>query len=108
MLCVTHLPQVAAQADQQLRVSKHVAAGTTRTRIEALDDAARVEELARMLGGATITARTRDHALRDAGGGRAPARGGHRLTPGAAGGTGTPPAHAAAVQGQRVIGDLEA
>jgi DNA repair protein RecN (Recombination protein N) len=63
VLCVTHLPQVAAQADRQLRVSKHVAAGTTHTRIEALDDATRVEELARMLGGATITARTRDHAL---------------------------------------------
>jgi DNA repair protein RecN (Recombination protein N) len=63
VLCVTHLPQVAAQADRQLRVSKVVAGGSTHTRIEALDEAARVEELARMLGGATITARTRDHAL---------------------------------------------
>jgi DNA repair protein RecN (Recombination protein N) len=62
VLCVTHLPQVAAQADQQLRVSKQASGGTTRTRIEALDEAARVEELSRMLGGATITERTRLHA----------------------------------------------
>jgi DNA repair protein RecN (Recombination protein N) len=62
VLCVTHLPQVASQADHQLRVSKLVAAGKTRTRIDALDDAARVEELARMLGGTQITARTREHA----------------------------------------------
>jgi DNA repair protein RecN (Recombination protein N) len=62
VLCVTHLPQVASQADHQLRVSKLVAAGTTRTRLEVLDDDARIEELARMLGGAQITARTREHA----------------------------------------------
>ena len=86
VLCVTHLPQVAAQADRQLRVSKHVVAGTTHTRIEALDDAARVEELARMLGGATITSRTRDHALEMLAAARAP---GGPATP-AAGGKGTP------------------
>ncbi|HET7203450.1 MAG TPA: DNA repair protein RecN [Steroidobacteraceae bacterium] len=62
VLCVTHLPQVASQSDHQLRVSKQVTGGTTRTRIEALDDDARVEELARMLGGAHITSRTREHA----------------------------------------------
>lgn len=62
MLCVTHLPQVASQSDHQLRVSKHVADGKTRTRIEVLDDADRAEELARMLGGTTITDRTREHA----------------------------------------------
>jgi DNA repair protein RecN (Recombination protein N) len=62
VLCVTHLPQVASQADHQLRVSKQTAGGQTRTRIEALDEAARVEELARMLGGATLTERTREHA----------------------------------------------
>ncbi len=62
VLCVTHLPQVASQADHQLRVSKHVADGKTRTRIEVLDDADRTEELARMLGGTTITDRTREHA----------------------------------------------
>ncbi len=62
VLCVTHLPQVAAQSDHQLRVSKHTGAGTTHTRIEPLDPAGRVEEIARMLGGTTITARTREHA----------------------------------------------
>jgi len=62
VLCVTHLPQVASQAGRQLRVSKQAARGVTRTRLESLDDESRVEELARMLGGASITDRTRDHA----------------------------------------------
>jgi len=62
VLCVTHLPQVASQSDHQLRVSKHVTSGKTRTQIEVLDEAARIEELARMLGGTTITDRTREHA----------------------------------------------
>ena len=62
VLCVTHLPQVAAQADRQVRVRKSSAAGHTRTSLEPLEEEARVEELARMLGGAQITARTRDHA----------------------------------------------
>jgi DNA repair protein RecN (Recombination protein N) len=62
VLCVTHLPQVASQADHQVRVRKHSAGGTTRTALEPLDDDARVEELARMLGGTEITARTREHA----------------------------------------------
>jgi DNA repair protein RecN (Recombination protein N) len=62
VLCVTHLPQVASQSDHQLRVSKHVVRGKTATRIEILDGAARIEELARMLGGTTITDRTREHA----------------------------------------------
>jgi DNA repair protein RecN (Recombination protein N) len=62
VLCVTHLPQVAAQAEHQWRVTKQVERGTTRTRIETLDDTARVEEIARMLGGTSITERTREHA----------------------------------------------
>ncbi|MGI9246855.1 MAG: DNA repair protein RecN [Steroidobacteraceae bacterium] len=62
VLCVTHLPQVAAQSDHQLRVSKQVVAGSTRTRIEPLDAPARVEEIARMLGGTRITERTLEHA----------------------------------------------
>ena len=51
VLCVTHLPQVAACANSQFLVSKAESRGTTRSSIEALDDAARVEEIARMLGG---------------------------------------------------------
>jgi len=62
VLCVTHLPQVASQADQQLKVSKLSDGKTTRTQIKALTTDERVEEIARMLGGATITAATRAHA----------------------------------------------
>jgi DNA repair protein RecN (Recombination protein N) len=63
VLCVTHLPQVAAQAHHQLRVSKETVDGETHTRIEPLDEESRVEEIARMLGGTEITRRTRDHAI---------------------------------------------
>ncbi|GIX36177.1 MAG: DNA repair protein RecN [Lysobacteraceae bacterium] len=62
VLCVTHLAQVAAQAHYQYRVSKRIVDGLTRTRLEALDDEARIEELARMLGGVEITEATRAHA----------------------------------------------
>lgn len=62
VLCVTHLPQVAAQAHQQLRVRKETMDGQTHTRVEPLAAADRVEEIARMLGGTEITQRTRDHA----------------------------------------------
>jgi DNA repair protein RecN (Recombination protein N) len=62
VLCVTHLPQVASQADHQVRVRKHTAGGSTRTALEPLGGDERVEELARMLGGTQITARTREHA----------------------------------------------
>jgi DNA repair protein RecN (Recombination protein N) len=61
-LCVTHLPQVAAQADHQWSVSKADAGKGVRSRVTVLDDAARVEEIARMLGGLQITATTRRHA----------------------------------------------
>ena len=62
VLCVTHLPQIAALADQHLSVRKQVAKGRTVTLVERLDDDTRVEEVARMLGGETITATARDHA----------------------------------------------
>lgn len=62
VLCVTHLPQVAAQAHWQLRVRKETLDGHTHTRIEPLSASARIDEIARMLGGTEITARTRDHA----------------------------------------------
>ncbi|GAB1232978.1 DNA repair protein RecN [Ferrigenium sp. UT4] len=62
VLCVTHLPQVAAQADQQWRVSKAVEQGVTLSHIQALQGEHRVEEIARMLGGAKITETTRKHA----------------------------------------------
>ena len=62
VLCVTHLPQVASQADQQVRVRKQTSGARTRTMLEPLGQDERVEEIARMLGGAEITARTREHA----------------------------------------------
>ena len=62
VLCVTHLAQVAAQAERQLRVSKRTTGDATQTAVHALAETDRIEEVARMLGGAQITARTRDHA----------------------------------------------
>jgi DNA repair protein RecN (Recombination protein N) len=62
VLCVTHLPQVASQANQHFEVSKQSDGGKTRSRIEALDVSERIEEIARMLGGLEITATTRKHA----------------------------------------------
>jgi DNA repair protein RecN (Recombination protein N) len=62
VLCVTHLPQVAAAADQQWQVSKAVENGVTLSRIAVLDGEHRVEEIARMLGGINITETTRKHA----------------------------------------------
>jgi DNA repair protein RecN (Recombination protein N) len=62
VLCVTHLPQVAAQAHSHLRVHKHSRNGQTFAAIAALDIQARVEEIARMLGGMEITEKTLDHA----------------------------------------------
>jgi DNA repair protein RecN (Recombination protein N) len=62
VMCVTHLPQVASQADRQVRVTKRADRGATTTRLEVLGDEDRVEELARMLGGTSITDRAREHA----------------------------------------------
>lgn len=52
VLCVTHLPQIAAMADHQLLVEKHQEADRTHTTVRTLDHAGRVQELARMIGGA--------------------------------------------------------
>jgi DNA repair protein RecN (Recombination protein N) len=62
VLCVTHLPQVAAKADWQWSIVKESVAGQAISRVEVLADEDRVEELARMLGGVTITETTRQHA----------------------------------------------
>ncbi|WP_338767595.1 DNA repair protein RecN [Massilia sp. METH4] len=63
VLCVTHLPQVASQGNSHFQVAKSTLAnGKTASRIEVLDAKARVEEVARMLGGLEITATTRKHA----------------------------------------------
>ena len=62
VLCITHLPQVAAQADYQYFISKEVQDGRTQTSITQLDDQMRVHEIARMLSGSEITALTMQHA----------------------------------------------
>jgi len=62
VLCVTHLPQVAACGNAHYQVAKEDAKGAVRSRIGALDEAGRVEEIARMLGGIRITDTTRRHA----------------------------------------------
>jgi len=55
VLCITHLPQIAAYADIHFQIDKRVAAHRTSTTVRRLDDNDRVNELARMLGGAAIT-----------------------------------------------------
>ncbi len=62
ILCVTHLPQVAAQGNHHLKVSKSQSADKTVSQVQPLGRSERVEEVARMLGGATITDTTRRHA----------------------------------------------
>ncbi|HKC12070.1 MAG TPA: DNA repair protein RecN [Vicinamibacteria bacterium] len=62
VLCVTHLPQIASLADRHWAVRKRVERGRTLTEVKALSKEDRVEEIARMLGGATITETARDHA----------------------------------------------
>ncbi len=62
VLCVTHLPQVAAKGHQQLRVSKTGDDKSVATSLEILSQEDRVEEIARMLGGLKITDNTRSHA----------------------------------------------
>jgi len=62
VLCVTHLPQVAAQGHNHVRVSKLTDGRTTRITVAPLGPEERVEEIARMLGGVEVTAKARDHA----------------------------------------------
>ena len=62
VLCVTHLPQVAALGHAHFAVRKDASGGAALTRIDRLDDRARIDEIARMLGGIEITTTTRRHA----------------------------------------------
>jgi len=62
VICVTHLPQIAAFADQHLVVEKRESDGRTKTQIRLLDDRARTHEVARMLSGATVTETSLQHA----------------------------------------------
>lgn len=62
VLCITHLPQIAAFADRHFVVQKEQAGGRTRTRVARVEGDARIEELARMAGGERVTDVTRQHA----------------------------------------------
>jgi DNA repair protein RecN (Recombination protein N) len=62
VLCVTHLPQVAAQAHWQWSIAKLRRDGETLSQVRDLDRDGRIEEIARMLGGVVITGTTREHA----------------------------------------------
>jgi len=62
VLCITHLPQIAAFADRHFVVRKEVRGGRTRTRVERVEGDLRVDELARMAGGERVTEVTREHA----------------------------------------------
>ncbi len=62
VLCITHLPQIAARGDAHFRVQKAVRGERTRTEVTPLDAPGRLEEVARMAGGETISEATRRHA----------------------------------------------
>ena len=62
VLAITHLPQVAACGEQHWQVQKNSTENSTVSRISVLDEVARIDEIARMLGGETITTTTREHA----------------------------------------------
>jgi DNA repair protein RecN (Recombination protein N) len=62
VLCITHLPQIAAYGDRQFRIRKEVRDGRTTTEVDRLDRAGREAELARMIGGAEVTATARESA----------------------------------------------
>jgi DNA repair protein RecN (Recombination protein N) len=62
VLCVTHLAPIAAHAAHHLVVDKQVSRALTRTSVRELDDAGRVDEIARMLGGERLTEASRRHA----------------------------------------------
>ena len=62
VLCITHLPQIAAYADAHYAIEKRVEGGRTRTTVSRLNDAARVAEIGRMLGGEMVTDRVRASA----------------------------------------------
>ncbi len=71
VICITHLPQIAKYGRHHYRIAKQVADSRTRTNIEPLDEAERVREMARMLGGVSITETTLAHAeemLKEGGG----------------------------------------
>lgn len=62
VLCITHLPQVAVYADSHYLVVKNIEAGRTQTSLRLLSPDEKIDEIARMLGGITVTGKSREHA----------------------------------------------
>jgi len=62
VLCVTHLAQVASLGNQHLRVAKQSDGASTESQVQTLDGDDRIQEIARMMGGKTLTAQTLAHA----------------------------------------------
>lgn len=62
VLCISHLPQVAAMADTHLFIEKETQDGRTRTRVKKLNDDGKIKEIARMISGVEITDITKEHA----------------------------------------------
>ncbi len=80
VICITHLPQVAALADVHFRVEKHESAGRTRAAVLRLEGEERVEEIARMAGGEVVGEATRRHARELLASGRNPPADSRRQT----------------------------
>lgn len=76
VLCITHLPQIAAQAAIHFRVQKRTLGRRTRTEVALLDPAGRVDEIARMAGGEKVGEATRQHARALLGSGQRRSKGG--------------------------------
>jgi DNA repair protein RecN (Recombination protein N) len=74
VLCITHLPQIAARGATQFAIEKSVRGSRTVTRVDRLDNDGRVEEVARMIGGASVTDQVRSSARELLRGGSAPER----------------------------------
>lgn len=62
ILCITHLPQIAAMADTHFQINKHVQNKKTTTNVNKLSDSERINELSRLLGGVDLTDTTKLHA----------------------------------------------
>jgi DNA repair protein RecN (Recombination protein N) len=62
VICITHLPQIASFGGPHLRVRKQVAGGRTFTVVEKIDEAQKIDEIGRMLGGVEVTETARNHA----------------------------------------------
>jgi DNA repair protein RecN (Recombination protein N) len=62
VFCITHLPQVAAMADTHLYITKAIKEDRTSTRVDQLEEAEKIAEIARMISGAEMTSLTKQHA----------------------------------------------